>query len=59
MGFDTHYWDTHSRMLLINIGHKKRVADFIAPLQPTPLASVKTWGNLQGAGREGLPYVLT
>ena len=25
-------------------GHKKGLANYIAPLQPTTLASVKTWG---------------
>ncbi|MBQ0034584.1 MAG: hypothetical protein KBS77_04745, partial [Bacteroidales bacterium] len=30
---------------------------YIAPLQPPTLASVKTWGNSEGAGRAGLPYI--
>ncbi len=33
---------------------KKGQADYIAPLQPPTLASVKTWGNSEGAGRIGL-----
>ena len=34
--------------------YKKEQAYYIAPLQPLTLASVKTWGNSEGAGRIGL-----
>ena len=37
-----------------NKTQKKGKAYFIAPLQPPTLASVKTWGNSEGAGRKGL-----
>jgi hypothetical protein len=36
------------------MGTKKGQAYYIAPLQPDTLASVKTWGDFQGAGRVGL-----
>ena len=35
---------------------QKREAYCIAPLQPPTLASIKTWGSSEGAGRAGLPY---
>ena len=38
-----------------NYINAKREAIYIAPLQPLTLASVKTWGNSEGAGRVGLP----
>lgn len=34
--------------------HKKGQANYIAPLQPRTLASIKTWGSSEGAGRVGL-----
>ena len=30
---------------------KKRQANYIAPLQPPTLATVKSWGSSEGAGR--------
>ena len=33
---------------------KNGQAYYIAPLQPPTLASVKTWGSSEGAGRVGL-----
>ena len=36
------------------MGTKKEQAYYIAPLQPPTLASVKTWGSSEGAGRIGL-----
>jgi len=39
------------------MGNEKREAIYIAPLQPLTLASVKTWGSSEGAGRAGLPYM--
>ena len=46
---DTIQWDT-----IQPHGTKKGSADYIAPLQPLTLASVKTWGSSEGAGRVGL-----
>ena len=37
---------------------QKRQANYIAPLQPPTLASVKTWGSSEGAGRIAPAYGL-